>query len=430
MGTGLRRPAHRRRAPRRRSCSRRRPRRSRSLKVTGSDKHSKLHALRGVALTVADGESVALVGESGSGKSTLLRVIAGLHDATAGSHPTGRRSPSADGVPGRRRVADAVAVGRRADRRAPAQERLGCRDRTRDAVAEVLERVGLPAEVANAKAGSCPAASANGSRWPARRSCRREVLLCDEPTSALDVSLAATVLNLIGDLRRELDMSVVFVTHDLSVARVVADRIAVMYLGRIVEIGPAEQVTADPRHPYTQALVDAMPGGRRPPRRWRASPPARCPRRRGAPSTRAAPSRSTRAPTPRRPSSRSNRPPRPRPPSRPGEAPKRSGRSRTTWRASGRPRPTSSRCSMRRWSNRPTIEKRRPPRPSSPRRRLMAIVTPYLEPVGFTRRPQGRHVDLGRPTRRHRRPHRCSSGALLITSSRSSPRCFAPYDQR
>jgi peptide/nickel transport system ATP-binding protein len=85
------------------------------------------------------------------------------------------------------------------------------------------------------------------------------VLLCDEPTSALDVSLAASVLNLIGDLRRSLDMSVVFVTHDLSVARVVADRIAVMYLGRIVEIGPADDVINRPTHPYTQALVDSIP---------------------------------------------------------------------------------------------------------------------------------------------------------------------------
>jgi peptide/nickel transport system ATP-binding protein len=88
---------------------------------------------------------------------------------------------------------------------------------------------------------------------------RPRIVVCDEPTSALDVSLAASVLNLIGDLRRSLDMSVVFVTHDLSVARVVADRIAVMYLGRIVEIGPAERVIADPTHPYTRALVDAIP---------------------------------------------------------------------------------------------------------------------------------------------------------------------------
>jgi peptide/nickel transport system ATP-binding protein len=86
-----------------------------------------------------------------------------------------------------------------------------------------------------------------------------EVLLCDEPTSALDVSLAAGVLNLIGRLRRELGMAVLFVTHDLSVARVVADRIAVMYLGHIVELGGAAQIVAQPRHPYTKALVSAVP---------------------------------------------------------------------------------------------------------------------------------------------------------------------------
>jgi peptide/nickel transport system ATP-binding protein len=86
-----------------------------------------------------------------------------------------------------------------------------------------------------------------------------EVLLCDEPTSALDVSLAAGVLNLIGRLRRELGMAVLFVTHDLSVARVVADRIAVMYLGRVVELGDADQIVTRPRHPYTKALVSAVP---------------------------------------------------------------------------------------------------------------------------------------------------------------------------
>jgi peptide/nickel transport system ATP-binding protein len=87
-----------------------------------------------------------------------------------------------------------------------------------------------------------------------------EVLLCDEPTSALDVSLAATVLNLIGRLRRQLGMAVLFVTHDLAAARIVADRIAVMYLGRIVEVGDADQLTQDPVHPYTRALLATVPG--------------------------------------------------------------------------------------------------------------------------------------------------------------------------
>jgi peptide/nickel transport system ATP-binding protein len=83
--------------------------------------------------------------------------------------------------------------------------------------------------------------------------------LCDEPTSALDSSLAATVLNLIGRLRRELGMAILFVTHDLAVARMVGDRIAVMYLGQIVEIGTAEELCADPIHPYTKALLDTVP---------------------------------------------------------------------------------------------------------------------------------------------------------------------------
>jgi peptide/nickel transport system ATP-binding protein len=87
-----------------------------------------------------------------------------------------------------------------------------------------------------------------------------EVLLCDEPTSALDVSLAATVLNLLGRLRRELGMATLFVTHDLGAARVVADRIAVMYLGQIVEVGPADMITSSPVHPYTRALLSAVPG--------------------------------------------------------------------------------------------------------------------------------------------------------------------------
>jgi len=85
------------------------------------------------------------------------------------------------------------------------------------------------------------------------------VLLCDEPTSALDVSLVATALNLLGRLRRELDMAVLFVTHDLSAARVVADRIAVMTAGRVVEQGPADAVVARPVHAYTRALLDAAP---------------------------------------------------------------------------------------------------------------------------------------------------------------------------
>jgi peptide/nickel transport system ATP-binding protein len=133
------------------------------------------------------------------------------------------------------------------------------RKQKHDAVVEVLARVGLPLDVAKSRAGQLSGGQRQRVSLARATVVPPEVLLCDEPTSALDVSLAASMLNLIGDLRRTLEMSVVFVTHDLSVARVVADRIAVMYLGRIVEIGPAEEVIARPAHPYTQALVDAIP---------------------------------------------------------------------------------------------------------------------------------------------------------------------------
>ena len=223
-----------------------------------SSSGAKLHALRGVSLRVAHGESVALVGESGSGKSTLLRAIAGLEKPTSGQVElvAGQRPQMVFQDAGAS-LTPWLSVGELIS------ERLSgtgmSRSQRRDEVAEVLERVGLPAEVAKSRAGQLSGGQRQRVSLARATVVPPSVLLCDEPTSALDVSLAASVLNLIGDLRRSLDMSVVFVTHDLSVARVVADRIAVMYLGRIVEIGPAERVIADPAHPYTQALVDSIP---------------------------------------------------------------------------------------------------------------------------------------------------------------------------
>ena len=223
-----------------------------------SDNHGKLHALRGISLQIGHGESVALVGESGSGKSTLLRIIAGLENATSGSvELTDGKRPQMVFQDAGASLTPWLSVGELiAERlRGTGMSRAG----RRDAVAEVLERVGLPAEVAKSRAGQLSGGQRQRVSLARATVLPPSVLLCDEPTSALDVSLAASVLNLIGDLRRSLDMSVVFVTHDLSVARVVADRIAVMYLGRIVEIGPAERVIGEPAHPYTQALVDSIP---------------------------------------------------------------------------------------------------------------------------------------------------------------------------
>jgi peptide/nickel transport system ATP-binding protein len=240
-----------------------------AVRLHGVEKHfairhgfrskERLYALRGVDLEVAEGESVALVGESGCGKTTLLRTVAGLLHPDSGT--------VALGAGGRPQMVfqDAGAsltpwmkvgelVGERLRREGvPKSARVA-------AVRDALALVGLPAEVADAKSTQLSGGQRQRVALARATIVPPEVLLCDEPTSALDVSLAATVLNLLGRIRRELGMAMLFVTHDLGAARVVADRIAVMYLGRIVEDGPAEEVAADPQHPYTKALLGAVPG--------------------------------------------------------------------------------------------------------------------------------------------------------------------------
>ena len=218
-----------------------------------------LHALRGVDLDIAEGEALALVGESGCGKSTLLRSVAGLQPVDRGFVDLARGGrPQLVFQDAGASLTPWLTVGELLGERLR-EEGLD-RGARRTRVADALHLVGLPPEVAEAR----PRQLSGGQRQ--RVSLARatvvppEVLLCDEPTSALDVSLAATVLNLLGRLRRELGMAVMFVTHDLAAARIVADRIAVMYLGRVVEIGAAEQVCHQPVHPYTRALLAAVPG--------------------------------------------------------------------------------------------------------------------------------------------------------------------------
>ncbi len=229
---------------------------------TGFRKKEQLQALRGVDLEVAPGEAVAVVGESGCGKSTLLRVIAGLLPIDSGDVSffggTGAQMVFQDAGAS---MTPWLTVGELMT------EPLRAAGRPKAERTELLEAaltcVGLPTEVAHAKAGQLSGGQRQRVALARATVVPPRVLLCDEPTSALDVSLAATVLNLLGRLRRELGMAMVFVTHDLGAARVVADRIAVMYLGRIVEIGPAHQVATKPRHPYSQALLGSVPGRRR-----------------------------------------------------------------------------------------------------------------------------------------------------------------------
>ncbi|HEX3802793.1 MAG TPA: ABC transporter ATP-binding protein [Solirubrobacteraceae bacterium] len=226
--------------------------------VDAGSRRGGVRILHGVDLEIRSGEAVALVGESGSGKTTLLRTVAGLMRHSGGELRMTDEAPQMVFQDPIASLTPWLSVGEMIEDRLrvtgmPRAER-------RQRVAEVVARVGLPPR----SLGLRPSQLSGGQRQ--RVALARAIvvpprlLLCDEPTSALDVSIAAAVLNLIGRLRREVSgMAVLFVTHDLAVARLIADKIAVMYLGRIVEFGPAEKVISDAVHPYTRALIDSLP---------------------------------------------------------------------------------------------------------------------------------------------------------------------------
>jgi peptide/nickel transport system ATP-binding protein len=219
-------------------------------------KRDALHALRHVILDVAPGESIAVVGESGSGKSTLLRVVAGLLEPDGGSVEHAGSRPQVVFQDAGASLTPWMTVGELVGERL--LKTTGRAER-RERVDEVLRQVGLPPDVAVIKASSLSGGQRQRVALARAIIVPPRLLLCDEPTSALDASLAASVLNLLQDLRRELGMAVMFVTHDLAAARFISDRIAVMYLGQIVEVAPTEDLIKSPKHPYTKALLAAVP---------------------------------------------------------------------------------------------------------------------------------------------------------------------------
>ncbi|MEU4242432.1 ABC transporter ATP-binding protein [Actinoplanes sp. NPDC026619] len=215
-----------------------------------------LKALDGVDLDVAPGEAVSIVGESGSGKSTLLRVIAGLIKPTGGTREISGGTQMVFQDAGSS-LTPWLTIGELLrERLLPLRLSRTEQDQRVEAA---LTRIGLPAEVAAAR----PRQLSGGQRQ--RVALARAtivppaVLLCDEPTSALDASLAASVLNLIRQLRADLGMAVVFVTHDLAVARLMGDRIVVMTRGRIAETGTADDIVSRPQADYTKTLLAAVP---------------------------------------------------------------------------------------------------------------------------------------------------------------------------
>ncbi|WP_245547077.1 dipeptide ABC transporter ATP-binding protein [Nocardia brevicatena] len=215
-----------------------------------------LAVLRDLDLQVEAGEAVAVVGESGSGKSTLLRLLAGLENPDSGVIEVPGASTQMIFQDVSASLTPWLTVERQVGERLP---RTLDRAERRAQVVAALERVGLPAAVADLRADSLSTGQRQRVAFARATIVVPAVLLCDEPTSALDAPLAASMLNLIQTLRREFELTVVFVTHDLAAARFVADRVAVMYRGEIVEIGAAEKVAGAPSHPYSKALVAAVP---------------------------------------------------------------------------------------------------------------------------------------------------------------------------
>lgn len=228
-----------------------------------------LHAVNGIDLTVEKGEVLGVVGESGCGKSTLAKMVLGLLPATTGTIAL----EGAD-----LRILDRKAVARRIQpvfqdpysslnpRKTIASivafplavHGMGTADQQRQQALAILDKVGLPKRFADRYPNQLSGGQRQRVAIARALVMTPELVVCDEPTSALDVSVQSQILNLLMDLRRDLGLTYVFISHNLAVVEHVATRVAVMYLGRIVELSDTASLFGAPRHPYTRALLDSV----------------------------------------------------------------------------------------------------------------------------------------------------------------------------
>jgi ABC-type glutathione transport system ATPase component len=239
---------------------------SKQFSVNGRE----VNALNGVSFDVAKGECLAIVGESGSGKSTIANIILGIYPATSGGVmfkdkelPDERTKPLRRAIQlvqqnplsslnPRRTIGASLRLALDVHDIGPKAER-------KQMVGQLLEEVGLPADYAARMPSSLSGGQRQRVAIARALACQSELVVLDEPTSALDVLVQARVLKLLNELKQKRGLTYIFITHDLSVVRNIADRVAVFEKGNLIEIGPTEEIFEDPKDQYTRRLMAAVP---------------------------------------------------------------------------------------------------------------------------------------------------------------------------